>query len=231
MNPPAAFNFAAHLFAANATRAVKLAYVGDQGRLSGNALTFSLSAGASVVLMAERPTPDAVFKRWTAADAATRPTVFFGAPTGFASMLASPALPTREAVRLRLCSSAGEALPRELGERFERHFGVPIVDGIGSTEMLHIFISNRPGAVRYGTTGNAVEGYEIELRGDDGGPVADGEVGDLFIKGPSAALMYWSDRERSRSTFQGDWIAAATSIRATPTATTPMPAAATTCSR
>jgi benzoate-CoA ligase len=172
----------------------------------GNALTFPLSVGASVVLMAERPTPDAVFKRWTAADAAMRPTVFFGAPTGFAGMLASPALPAREAARLRLCSSAGEALPRELGERFERHFGVPIVDGIGSTEMLHIFISNRPGAVRYGTTGNAVEGYEIELRGDDGGPVAEGEVGDLFIKGPSAALMYWSDRERSRSTFQGEWI-------------------------
>jgi benzoate-CoA ligase len=177
----------------------------------GNALTFPLSVGATVLLMAERPTPDAVFKRWTGAAAAAaagtpiRPTVFFGAPTGFAGMLASPALPKREAVALRMCSSAGEALPSELGQRFERHFDAPIVDGIGSTEMLHVFLSNRVGDIRYGTTGRPVEGYEIELRGDDGGPVADGEVGDLFIKGPSAALMYWGNREKSRETFQGGW--------------------------
>ncbi len=177
----------------------------------GNALTFPLSVGASVVLMAERPTPDAVFERWTGAAAAAttgtavKPTVFFGAPTGFAGMLASPALPARAEVALRMCSSAGEALPAELGQRFERHFGCQIVDGIGSTEMLHVFISNRPGDVRYGTTGKPVAGYEIELRGDDGRPVAEGEVGDLYIKGPSAALMYWGDRERSRMTFQGEW--------------------------
>jgi len=177
----------------------------------GNALTFPLAVGASVVLMAERPTPDAVFKRWTGtgADPATgkaiRPTVFFGAPTGFAGMLASPSLPARDQVALRMCSSAGEALPAEIGERFARHFGCQIIDGIGSTEMLHVFISNRPGDVRYGTTGKPVDGYEIALRDDDGKPVADGEVGDLFIKGPSAALMYWGDRARSRSTFQGEW--------------------------
>jgi benzoate-CoA ligase len=161
--------------------------------------------------MAERPTPDAVFKRWTGAAAAAaggsaiRPTVFFGAPTGFAGMLASPGLPARDAVALRMCSSAGEALPAEIGQRFERHFGAPIVDGIGSTEMLHVFLSNRLGDVRYGTTGKPVEGYEIELRGEDGRPVADGEVGDLYIKGPSAALMYWGNREKSRETFQGGW--------------------------
>jgi len=177
----------------------------------GNALTFPLAVGASVILMAERPTPDAVFKRWMGATAAAvtgkplKPTVFFGAPTGFAGMLASPALPARDQVALRMCSSAGEALPAEIGQRFERHFGCQIVDGIGSTEMLHVFISNRPGDVRYGTTGKPVEGYEIELRDDEGRPVADGEVGDLFIKGPSAALMYWGDRERSRLTFQGEW--------------------------
>ncbi|MEO8921594.1 MAG: benzoate-CoA ligase family protein [Caldimonas sp.] len=179
----------------------------------GNALTFPMSVGASVVLMAERPTAEAVFKRWTAADAAARPTpdadmrptVFFGAPTGFAGMLASPGLPTRAAVKLRMCSSAGEALPSEIGQRFEKQYGVEIIDGIGSTEMLHIFISNRPGEVRYGSTGKPVDGYEVELRGDDGRLVAEGEVGDLFIKGPSAALMYWSDRERSRDTFQGGW--------------------------
>ena len=130
---------------------------------------------------------------------------FFGAPTGFAGMLASPDLPAREAVALRLCSSAGEALPREIGERFKAHFGCDIVDGIGSTEMLHIFLSNRPGDVRYGTTGRPVPGYEIELRGEDGRPVADGEIGDLYIRGPSAALMYWGNREKSRETFQGGW--------------------------
>ena len=178
----------------------------------GNALTFPLSVGASVVLMAERPTPDAVFRRWTGATASLaaagndlRPTIFFGAPTGFADMLASPALPAKSDVALRMCSSAGEALPSEIGQRFERHFGCSIVDGIGSTEMLHVFISNRPGDIRYGTTGKPVPGYEIELRSDDGRPVGDGEVGDLFIKGPSAALMYWGDRERSRETFQGGW--------------------------
>ncbi|MES2613099.1 MAG: benzoate-CoA ligase family protein [Pseudomonadota bacterium] len=167
----------------------------------GNALTFPLSVGATVVLMAERPTPDATFRRWTQ----HRPTVFFGAPTGFAGMLASPALPAREAVALRMCSSAGEALPGEIAQRFKAHFGCEIIDGIGSTEMLHIFISNRPDDVRYGTTGKPVEGYEVELRGEDSRPVPDGEVGDLYIRGPSAALMYWANREKSRETFQGGW--------------------------
>ena len=124
-----------------------------------------------------------------------KPTVFFGAPTGFAGMLASPDLPRREEIALRLVSSAGEALPAEIGERFKRHFGVDIVDGIGSTEMLHIFISNRPDKVRYGTTGWPVPGYEIELRGEGGALVPDGEPGDLYIHGPSAALMYWGNRD------------------------------------
>jgi benzoate-CoA ligase len=134
-----------------------------------------------------------------------KPTVFFGAPTGFAGMLASPNLPGRGDVALRLVSSAGEALPAELGERFKAHFGVDIVDGIGSTEMLHIFLSNRPERVRYGTTGWPVPGYEIALRGDDGGPVPDGEPGDLYIHGPSAAMMYWGNRQKTSETFQGGW--------------------------
>jgi benzoate-CoA ligase len=167
----------------------------------GNALSFPLSVGARVLLMAERPTPDAVFKRWTAA----KPTLFFGAPTGYAGMLASPNLPARKDVALRLCSSAGEALPKEIGERFTAHFGCEVIDGIGSTEMLHIFLSNRPGQVAYGTTGRPVEGYDIELRGEDGKPVADGQIGDLFIRGPSAALMYWTNRAKSAETFQGAW--------------------------
>jgi benzoate-CoA ligase len=168
----------------------------------GNGLTFPLSVGATVLLMAERPTPDATFKRWTGAN---KPTIFFGAPTGFAGMLASPALPPREAVSLRMCSSAGEALPGELAQRFKQHFGCEIIDGIGSTEMLHIFISNRPGDIRYGTTGRPVEGYAIELRGEDGQPVPVGEVGDLYIKGPSTAVMYWGNPEKSADTFREGW--------------------------
>ena len=174
----------------------------------GNALTFPMSVGATTLLMAERPTPDATFKRWLGAVASqggVKPTVFYGAPTGFAGLLAAPNLPAPGDVALRLVSSAGEALPSELGERFKRHFGVDIVDGIGSTEMLHIFLSNRPERVRYGSTGWPVPGYEIELRGDDGGPVADGEPGDLYIQGPSAAMMYWGNRAKTRDTFQGGW--------------------------
>ena len=168
----------------------------------GNGLSFPMSVGATTVLMAERPTPDATFKRWKD----NKPTVFFGAPTGFAGMLASPNLPSRKDITLRLVSSAGEALPAELGERFTAHFGVDIIDGIGSTEMLHIFLSNVPGKVRYGTTGWPVPGYQVELRSEDGsGSVPDGEPGDLYIRGPSAALMYWGNRDKSRDTFQGAW--------------------------
>jgi benzoate-CoA ligase len=171
----------------------------------GNALTFPMSVGATTILMAERPTPDATFKRWTGGVAGLKPTVFFGAPTGFAGMLAAPTLPPREAVALRMASSAGEALPAEIGQRFRAHYGVDIVDGIGSTEMLHIFISNRPGDVRYGTTGWPVPGYEIQLRGEGGAAVPDGEPGDLYIHGPSAAMMYWGNSAKTRETFQGGW--------------------------
>ncbi len=167
----------------------------------GNALSFPLSVGATVVLMAERPTPAAVFDRWTR----LQPTVFFGAPTGFAGMLASPDLPSKEDVSLRLASSAGEALPADIGHRFTERFGVEIIDGIGSTEMLHIYLSNQPGNVRYGTTGFPVPEYAIELRNDDGSLTPDGEIGELYVKGPSAALMYWNNREKSRTTFQGAW--------------------------
>ncbi len=168
----------------------------------GNSLSFPLSVGATVLLMAERPTPAAVFQRWLE----HRPTVFFGAPTGYAGLLAAPELPPRSAVAMRLCVSAGEALPREIGERFAAHYGVDVIDGIGSTEMLHIFLSNRPGDVRYGSSGKPVAGYDIELRDEAGQPVtAAGQIGDLSIRGPSSALMYWEDRARSDSTFQGAW--------------------------
>ena len=171
----------------------------------GNGLTFPMSVGATTLLMPERPTPDATFKRWRGEVGNLKPTVFYGAPTGFAGMLASPQLPARNDVSLRLVSSAGEALPADIGERFKRHFGVDIVDGIGSTEMLHIFLSNRPERVRYGSTGWPVPGYDIELRAEGGGAVPDGEPGDLYIQGPSAALMYWGNRAKTRDTFQGGW--------------------------
>ncbi len=169
----------------------------------GNGLSFPFSVGATALFMAERPTPDAVFKRWID----HRPTVFFGAPTGYAGMLASPNLPAPDQIALRLASSAGEALPAELGQRFTQQYGVEIIDGIGSTEMLHIFLSNIPGDVRYGTTGWPVPGYEVELRDEDGHTtIPDGEPGDLYIKGPSAATMYWNNRDKTRDTFQGGWV-------------------------
>ena len=168
----------------------------------GNGLTFPLTAGATSLLMADRPTPAATFQRLTEKN----PTIFFGAPTGFAGMLASPDLPAKDKTALRMVSSAGEALPRDLGERFSSHFGVEIIDGIGSTEMLHVYLSNKPGDVRYGTTGKPVPGYEIELRGEDGQVVTGSDaLGDLYIKGPSSALFYWANRPKTRETFLGAW--------------------------
>lgn len=168
----------------------------------GNALTFPLSVGASVLLMAERPTPDAVFERLLR----QQPTVFYGVPTLYVAMLASPELPARSQLKLRVCASAGEALPKDVGEKFSAHTGCDILDGLGSTEMLHIFLSNHAGKVRYGTTGTPVAGYQVELRNEKGYPVSDGEVGDLYIQGPSAAHLYWTQREKSIATFQGSWV-------------------------
>ncbi len=171
----------------------------------GNGLSFPMSVGATTLLLPGRPTPEAVFERWTGGVGGIKPSVFFGAPTGFAGMLAHPQLPARDAVALRLVSSAGEALPADLGQRFKAHFGVDIVDGIGSTEMLHIYLSNRPGDVRYGTSGRAVPGYTLKLLTEAGTDAAQGEIGDLYVSGPTSALMYWGNRDKSRATFQGEW--------------------------
>jgi benzoate-CoA ligase len=168
----------------------------------GNALTFPLSVGASTLLMAERATPASVFDRLIK----HQPTVFYGVPTLYVAMLAAADLPKKSQVALRLCASAGEALPREIGEKFSTHFDCDVLDGLGSTEMLHIFLSNRSGKVRYGTTGTPVPGYEVELRDELGNPVSVGNVGDLYIKGPSAAHLYWADRTKSIATFQGPWV-------------------------
>ena len=168
----------------------------------GNALTFPMAVGATTILMAERPTPDAVFKRLVE----KQPTIFYGVPTLYAALLAHPAFPERAKLALRVCTSAGEALPANLGSRWTERTGTEILDGIGSTEMLHIFISNRPGDVRYGTTGKPVPGYEVRLVDDQGQLITKpGELGELQISGPTAAIMYWNQREKTKNTFQGPW--------------------------
>jgi benzoate-CoA ligase family protein len=167
----------------------------------GNAMTFPLAVGATTVLMPGRPTPDAV-----AALLRQYPvTVLFGVPTFYAAFLASAAVPGRSEVKLRHCVSAGEALPAEIGRRWSERYGVDILDGLGSTEMLHIFLSNRIGDIRYGTTGKPVPGYDVRLIGDDGAIVKPGEMGELQARGPTSAIMYWNNRSQSRATFLGEW--------------------------
>jgi benzoate-CoA ligase len=167
----------------------------------GNALTFPMSVGATTVLLPSRPTPGDVFRVLRE----HRPTIFYGVPTLYAALLADPARAPRDALNLRVCTSAGEALPADIGKRWTAEYGCEILDGIGSTEMLHIFLSNRPGAVRYGTTGQPVPGYALRIVGDDGRECGVGEIGELQISGPSAALMYWNNRAKTKATFAGEW--------------------------
>jgi benzoate-CoA ligase len=166
----------------------------------GNSLTFPLSVGATTILCAERPTPATVLRVL----GERGPTIFCGVPTLFASLLAT-ATAGQTAPALRVCTSAGEALPEHVGSRWRARFGVDILDGIGSTEMLHIFISNRPGEIRYGTTGRAVPGYALELRDDSGNLCPDGVEGALWVSGPSAAHGYYNQRTRTLGTFHGPW--------------------------
>lgn len=168
----------------------------------GNGMTFPLAAGATSILLAERPTPDSVL----ATIAQFKPTIYFGVPTLYAALL--DALGGKKPAgieRLRQCVSAGEALPANIGEQWLELTGVDILDGIGSTEMLHIFLSNQPGRVAYGTSGIAVPGYELRLVDDAGVDLADGEIGELLVNGPSAADKYWNQRQKSRDTFEGNW--------------------------
>jgi 4-hydroxybenzoate-CoA ligase len=135
-----------------------------------------------------------------------QPTIFAGVPTLFASLLSNPMIgPNAGSNRLRHCISAGEALPEDIGVRWKRLVGVDILDGIGSTEMLHIFISNRTDDVRYGTSGKPVPGYTAMVVDEHDRPVPHGESGELVVKGPSAADGYWNQREKSRKTFRGEW--------------------------
>ena len=168
----------------------------------GNAMTFPMHVGASAVLMAERPTPAAVMRVMKELE----PTIFCGVPTLFAAILADASLgPGQGSPRLRVSISAGEALPKHVGERWRERFGTDILDGIGSTEMLHIFLSNRHGDVRYGTSGKPVPGYDVKLVDDSGEPASDGEEGSLWVRGPSSCTGYWNQRERSLATFHGPW--------------------------
>ena len=167
----------------------------------GNALTFPLSVRTTTVLLSERPIPAAVCRVLRQ----HRPTIFYGVPTLYSALLASPDLPNREELNLRRCISAGEALPPDVGRRWLEHTGLEILDGLGSTEMLHIFLSNQPGSVRYGTTGKPVPGYDIRLVDEENQPVAKGEIGELQVAGPTSAALYWNNREKSRSTFLGPW--------------------------
>ena len=168
----------------------------------GNAMTFPFHVGATTVVLAGRPTPDAV----AALLREHRPTIFCGVPTLYGAMLAQPSGgPEDGASRLRLAVSAGEALPAEIGAAWEERFGAPILDGLGSTEMLHIFLSNRPGDVRYGTSGKAVPGYRLKVVTEAGEPAAPGEIGELWVSGGSSAVAYWNQRGKSLATFHGPW--------------------------
>ncbi len=167
----------------------------------GNALTFPLSVGATTILVSDRPTPQSVWRILRE----RRPTIFYGVPTLYSALLSCPDLPGPGELALRCCTSAGEALPAEVGKRWRECTGVDILDGLGSTEMLHIFLSNRPGDVRYGTTGKPVPGYEIRLVDEEGRPVARGAIGELQVNGCTSAVYYWNNRDKSRATFLGPW--------------------------
>ncbi|MBV9796400.1 MAG: benzoate-CoA ligase family protein [Actinobacteria bacterium] len=167
----------------------------------GNSVLFPLSAGATAVLEPSPSRPDVI------ADAAAKygATLFFAGPTFFANMLRA-GLPEGALAGVRLAASAGEALPAALYQRWTTHFGVDILDGIGMTEMLHIFLSNRPGQVKAGTTGVAVPGYDLKLLDENGQEVPPGTPGTLFVRGASAATGYWSRYDTSRQVFQGEWL-------------------------
>jgi benzoate-CoA ligase family protein len=167
----------------------------------GNSLTFPFSVGASTILDRARPTPADTAEILTR----HRPSMFFGVPVMYAGLLAAD-VPRDAFASVRLCLSAGEAMPAELCRRFMDRFGVQLLDGIGSTEALHIFLSNRAGRVRAGTTGEPVAGYDLRLEDDEGTPVPDGEPGNLYVRGDSIATGYWSRTEITRRVFRGEWL-------------------------
>jgi len=169
----------------------------------GNGLCFPLYTGGTTILLPGRPTPPRAYElidRY-------QPTVFYGVPTSYAGMLYAAEMVGRTSLgRVRMCVSAGEPLPKTMFERWLNRFGVEIIDGIGSTEILHIFISNRPGHVRPGSTGQVVPGYVAKIIDDSGAELPAGQVGTLLIKGDSIAAGYWNKHEQTKETFRGEWI-------------------------
>jgi benzoate-CoA ligase family protein len=168
----------------------------------GGGMTFPLWVGASTVLQPERTTADLALDSIERSSA----TVFFGVPTLYGQMLLANKIKPRRLSSLRRCVSAGEALPPTIFHQWKEQTGVSIQDGIGSTEALHIFISNRVGDIRAGTSGRPVPGYEVKIVGESGRPVADGEVGTLWVKGDSTARYYWNNPEKTKQTMIGDWL-------------------------
>jgi 4-hydroxybenzoate-CoA ligase len=168
----------------------------------GNAMAFPMSVGASTVLLPHRPTAEVIFELMRK----HRPTVFYGVPTLYASLLAHKEMRHGAGSdRLRLCVSAGEALPAHVGERWRAVAGCDVLDGIGSTEMFQTFLSNRADDCCYGTTGKPVPGYDVKIVDESGREAADGEIGELVVRGPTAGDGYWNQRAKSRRTFVGEW--------------------------
>jgi len=169
----------------------------------GNSQYLPYDAGAAGILFAGRPTPEAVFTQVRR----HRPTLFFGVPTSYANMLAAIEKgAAADFSSLRACFSAGEALPPSLFERWREATGLEILDGIGSTEICHCFLSNRTGAVRAGSSGTVIPGYDVRLTAEDGSEVPAGEIGDLLVRGDSTMAFYWNKHEATKRALQGDWI-------------------------
>jgi benzoate-CoA ligase family protein len=168
----------------------------------GNSFLYPLACGASVVLMAERPLPETILETISK----YRPTIFFGIPTLYSNMLQVKDAETKyDLSSLRALASAGEALPKEIFNEWKRRFGQEILDGIGSTELLHIFISNRPGEARPGSSGKIVPGYKARIVDDQGDDVPLGDVGTLWVKGESSAAFYYRQHEKSQASMLGEW--------------------------
>nr|XP_061797895.1 benzoate--CoA ligase-like [Nerophis lumbriciformis] len=173
------------------------------GYATGSNLFFPFSVGASAVLFPEKPTADELFRQI----ARHRPTILINVPTVVSRMLAHSDAGSQDLSCLRLATSAGEALPAALYEQWKERFGIELLDGLGTAEMWHVFLTNRPGDVRPGTLGKVVEGFEIEVRDDQEQPVEDGEIGRLWVRGASRANCYWQEAEKSADAFRGEWFA------------------------
>ncbi|HEY7682292.1 MAG TPA: benzoate-CoA ligase family protein [Gemmatimonadales bacterium] len=171
------------------------------GYATGSNLFFPFSAGGSSVLFPERCTADCLFGHI----ARHRPTILITVPTMVNHMVTHPEAARQNLSSLRLATSAGEGLPAELHARWDELFGVPLLDGLGTAEMWHIFLSNRPGRIRRGTLGEVVPGFEVRVRDNEGHDLPDGEPGWLWVRGNSRAIGYWQHMEKTRQAFQGEW--------------------------